>query len=507
MVAMMSPARRFPLWPLIGGLVIALGFLPTLAAPFDFADDGDLVYPAPADTTSLGYVARWWDRVRANVEHLGPFRPTLWAHWELTANTFGGDPLLWRVERLGWCALAAAAFLWLLKELGVPPPAALLAGAAAFWNPYRNEVWVSLTLAEGVAMPYLFAALAAARRASGRRLNGWDALAVGGFVVALGCKNTFAVVVLAMLVLRRPTLGVAAVYLMPLAMPVAHFVYFKLNWHTGQYQTPGPSLGQLGRELSWLKGAAGLDFLAVGIVLALIATWRTRTDERPVAAEAGLDARALIGAALALLVGGLVAYLPLDIMAARYTIPAVWGCDLLLALLLARLLALQPGRLRLVALIAFGVGLAAMAVANVGRQERVMARNKLLWQVVHHLEATAPPAARVQWIADGLGAEEGIHVAWHLRHRGRPDIQIGLHDASGNPIKRVELSTLAGPPMVRVTAGPTSPGWRTDAEFAVGYQIGRKRYACRVESPVGNMPPLDATTVDALKSALRGEGK
>ena len=31
------------------------------------------------------------------------------------------------------------------------------------WNPYRNEIWTSLTLSEGVAMPYALAGLCWAR--------------------------------------------------------------------------------------------------------------------------------------------------------------------------------------------------------------------------------------------------------------------------------------------------------------------------------------------------------
>ena len=69
------------------------------------------------------------------------------------------------------------------------------------------------------------------------------------------------------------------------------------------------------------------------------------------------------------------------------------------------------------------------------------------------------------------------------------------------------LCQSAGPPALRVTAGPAVPGWRPAAEFAAGYQLGRKRYACRVDEPATGLPPLDAATVDALKAALRGEGK
>ena len=271
------PRSPFPWWVILGGVVLALGYLPTLHAPFDFIDDGNLVYPAPPGTTLVGHVQLWWDKVAANVEHLGPFRPVLWAHWELAANTLGADPVAWRAARLAWCGLAATALLWLLRELKARPTAALVAAAAAMWNPYRNEIWTSLTLAEGVAMPYALLALVAARKAgASSRPWAWDVVAVVGLAAALGCKNVFAALVPAMLALRLWPDGVtwgdgwranrwrAAAYLLPLAVPAAHLAYFRLNWQPGQYETPGPTVAQAVRIGSWRKGAAGLDFLGCG---------------------------------------------------------------------------------------------------------------------------------------------------------------------------------------------------------------------------------------------------
>lgn len=493
-----------PHWVPLGGLLIALGFLPTVAAPFDFADDGDLVYPAPAGTD---YAGRWWDRVAANVAHLGPFRPAAWAHWELAANTVGADPVAWRAVRLVWCGLAATAFLWLLAELGVPPPAALLATAAGLWNPCRAEVWVSLTLAEGVAMPYAVAALACARRAS-RRPGGWDAAAVAGLLVALGCKNTFAALVPALLVLRQPGCRVAAAYLLPLALPAAHLVYFQAHWHPGQYELTGPTWAQAGRLAGWLRGAAGADYLGVGVALALLALWRGSATQSPPIATGGLRTPTLTRTALALLAAGTAVYLPLGIMAARYTLPAVWGADLLLALLLAKLFALPDALPRRVAGVALAAGLAALTVANVGRQEKAAARSRLLWQALHHVERTAPPGARVEWAADGLGVEEGIHFAWHLLHRGRPDLAVGLTDAAGTPVVRAELPPLDRPADLRVTAGPPAAGWRPGDAFAVRYRLGRRGYECRVDgrpSAGGPMLVFDPSATAYLLAALRGE--
>ena len=135
-----SAPNHFPHWILVGGLILALGYLPSLNTPFDFIDDGNLVYPAPNGLSANDHVLRWWDKVRANVTHLGPFRPVLWVHWEVFANTFGGDAFTWRISRMVWCGFAATMLLWLLRELKVNPIAALVTATAAMWNPYRTEI-------------------------------------------------------------------------------------------------------------------------------------------------------------------------------------------------------------------------------------------------------------------------------------------------------------------------------------------------------------------------------
>src|SRR5436190_22780013 len=111
--------RRFAPWlVLAGALGIPCVYLPTLATPFDFIDDGNLVYPAPPMPFGER-LALVWDKVVANYEHLGPFRPVLWVHWEPAAELFQGDAVRWRAARLVWSGLAVAALLALLRELGV----------------------------------------------------------------------------------------------------------------------------------------------------------------------------------------------------------------------------------------------------------------------------------------------------------------------------------------------------------------------------------------------------
>lgn len=516
-------APRSAWWVPAGGVLLALLYLPTVSAPFDFTDDGNLVYPAPAGTTLAEHAGRYADKVRANVDHLGPFRPVLWLHWEVFANAFGGDPLPWRVMRLVWCGLAATALLALLRSLNVRALPALLAGLAAMANPYRNEIWTSLTLAEGVAMPYCLLALWAARRAaSSPRPGKFDLAAVVCFVAALGCKNTFAALAPALVALRVLPDGVPAlagvrangrralVLLAPLLIPAVHFVYFKLNWKPGQYETPGPSAAQFGKMLSWLKGAAGADFLGVGVVLTLAAVWyyRRRRVVRPAFDVPCVGHyRALLACAGCLGACGVAVYLPLPMMAARYTMPAVWGADLLFALLMTAGLALPPGWPKRVAVAAVVAGLAGLAAANVGRQEKTAARSRLLWDAVRHVEQAAPPGARVEWVggdtsAASLNTEEGIHFRWHLLHRGRADVRVALADAAGTPVVRVELSPPDGPPDFRVTMAPGESGVR----FERAYWLGRKRLACRVEPVRPDSPGLSDADMLARLAATKPAG-
>jgi hypothetical protein len=472
------------------GLMLAAIYLPTLATPFDFIDDGNLVYPAPSGTTLTQHVARWWDRVVANYEHLGPVRPVLWAHWELFANVTHGDALAWRAIRFAWCAFAAMSFLWFLRELGIHPDAAMIVGAVAMWNPYRNEIWTSLTLAEGVAMPYAMLALIGARRAvHGSRW--WDVVALVGLLAALGCKNTYVALVPAMMLLRlvrddgewRANRWAMLLYLVPIVLPIVHFVYFKLNWKPGQYEPHGPSFTQLLRELNGLKGALSLDYLGAGWALVLACVWRgvsLRTEQTSIVTKKAIGVGAL------LLACGLIVYLPMNMMSGRYTMPAVWGVDILLAILLTRFAQVPTNWRTRLAWGALMVGVIVLGLVNLARQEKLTARTMMLWDVVRHLETQTPPNGVVEWVSGEssrgeLNVEEGIHVQWHLLHRGRRDIQIRLLDPQFQPISRVEVPSTNGRVVFRVLGAAGVAASDHSIPYQRSYWAGRKSFACVIQ--------------------------
>jgi hypothetical protein len=510
-----GPSAGFPWWVLFGAVLLAAAYLPTLATRFDFVDDGNLVYPARAERLA-DHVAVWWENVAANYRHLGPFRPTLWAHWHVTAQFTGGREVGWRMARLGWCALAAGMLLWLMRELGARPAPALFAAAVAMWNPYRNEIWTSLTLSEGVAMPYALGALVCACRAArSPRPWPWDLAGALCVLVALGCKNTFAVLVPVQVFLRLTAGGdtlrdglrrhgvSAALVSLTLLMPVAHFVYFKLNWRPGQYHLHGVEPGQAGRIVSSLAGALSLDFLTAGLVAAVVA-WRAAG--RDGAVEFLRRHRVALGAAALLLVLGSAVYMPIGAMSGRYTMPAVWGLDVALAVGLTGLAGLRPGLPTRVASGLLAVGLAGVLVASVGKQEKFRARAAMLWSVVEHVERAAPPGARLAWVSGdvsrgGLNVEEGIHVHWHLAARGRADVRVALYDDSGRPLNRCELPPPDGPPdLVAWGTGP-APEVLSAGEprrFAARYWARWRGYECQVATSALTRP-------DALKGVAVGQ--
>jgi hypothetical protein len=500
-------ANTFPRWVVLGAVLLGAFYLPSLNTRFDFIDDGNLVYPSgpmPAGQR----LALYWSKVEANYRSLGPFRPVLWAHWELAAEAFQGSEVAWRAWRLAWCMLAAGMLLWLLHELGVPRWPALLAGAVAMWGPYRNEIWTSLTLAEGVAMPYALFALVCARRAarSPRPLL-WDLAGALCVLAALGCKNTYAALVPAQVFLRlapddlslreglRKHGGRALLLSLTLLAPIAHFIYFKLNWRPGQYEVPGPSLAQLRRHLSGLLGGVSIDFLGVGIGLALLvqlaARGRGGWGELLHRYRAGLGAAALLAGA------GVAIYLPMNAMSGRYTMPAVWGLDVVLAVLVTGLTELPATRWRKAAWAALLIGLAGAGAAGLGKQGKFAARSRLLWQALETVERQAPPGARVAWYCGdsargGLNEEEGVHFKWHLERRGRPDLLVGLLGPDGRPRAGPGLPVMEGEPALEVWGpdqqGVTS-GWGPQV-VVERYWGGLKRFECRL----AQRPPARAVS-------------
>jgi len=271
-----------------------------------------------------------------------------------------------------------------------------------------------------------------------------------------------------------------------------------LNWHPGQYQPPGPSWLQFVRYLNGLKGAISLDFVGVGLFLCFVAlivrrTMRNLWSEHSTAVVAGF----------LLLLGGIAIYLPMDGISGRYTMPAVWGLDVLIAVILTSILTMPSVTWKRVAVGKFAIGLIVVAIANIGRQEKFAARAEMLWQALEWVEREPlSPGTTVAWISDsaastggkaaytspipGLNIEEGIHFDWHLRARHRANRSVQLLDEAGHVQERVEVNTANIPsPQIVVTAFDEPPlalgtAWEKKQTFEGVYWAGWKRYRCSV---------------------------
>jgi hypothetical protein len=310
-------------------------------------------------------------------------------------------------------------------------------------------------------------------------------------LAALGCKNVFAALLPAQLYLRMYADGAAgrdglrrhgkqaARLCLTLLLPIAHYVYYRLDWHPGQYPPTGPTLAQLGRLLRSVAGAESIEYVGLGFGIALTALWLAR---RAGVRSVEPHTTPLVAGAL-LLSAGIVVYLPIPAMSGRYTMPAVWGLDIILASLLSDLATVPLVRWRRAAWIGLVAGLAVVAGTSVGRQEKFAARASVLWDALEYVESTAGPAERVAWYGGpALGPDEGIHFRWHLIGRGH-DLPVDLYNEHGQPEERLELPRAVGGDGVAVTGtGDPPPGgpWQLRRSFRREYWGGRRRYDCYV---------------------------
>src|SRR4051812_18638267 len=118
----------------LGAVLIVLPYLPTLTHPFDFIDDGCLVYSG-ASVSPGELPALVWDHTLSDFHERGPFRPVFWAHCDGAAHLAGPHALPRRALRLGWELLAVVLWLRLLRGLGGGPVAGLLRAAGSLLEP------------------------------------------------------------------------------------------------------------------------------------------------------------------------------------------------------------------------------------------------------------------------------------------------------------------------------------------------------------------------------------
>jgi hypothetical protein len=477
-----SNAGRFPRQLLWGMVLIPCIYLPTLASPFDFNDDGYLAYPA-GNMSWQQFAPRVFEECCGEFREHGPFRPVCRAHWLAASKLIGAHPLPRRIGRLLWCGLATALLMCLLREFRFSPPVILVTSALTMWTHAPNEIWLAFGLTEAFGMPYALAALILSIRAArSTRPLPLELGAAAFALLAIGCKNTFAAIVPAQIILRWTAGEAPCSWRRSMALgltliaPITHFILFKRYPNPTHYQTSFYP-AQPWQMLRAILGAVGADFMMFGLGLAILAVGyhqyrvflKSRGSPNPLA-----DRRPACLAGLALIICGIGVYLPMNCGSGRYIIPAVWGAYLGVALLLAGVERLPSPVWRRSLFVIVGIGLAGMGLSNVAKQQKLQARAELLWQALRKVEQHAGPCT-VVWDGredtgtrtPGLSWAEGIHFGLHLQGRGRGDIGVVPSGVSENA--KLLVSMLPTNP---------GPGWRPREAIIVDYWLGRRSYRC-----------------------------
>ncbi|MGH7428340.1 MAG: hypothetical protein ACREJ4_08290 [Candidatus Methylomirabilaceae bacterium] len=466
-------ARAETPWWLIALLVASLCVLyaSTVSQPFDFEDDGNLVYSSAPHSGFGDRLALVWSRTLAELHHDGPFRPVLWAYFELHNYTFGLDVVRWRVARLGTLGVSAFLFLVLLLDLGVPRYAAALAIAVGLLAPVRSAIWYRLAFLEALAMPMVLLALIAARKASrSERPFSWDVVGSLSILGAMLTKNVFVSALPAQVLLRvwqdgrqfgegvraqwRPALALSLIA----AVPMGHLVYFKYAVEAHSWYKVGIPSIEATHAMVWavLWRASGYEFIGPGLALAAVGVIAS-----PVARRWALEERLrrvwIVG--LLLMLSGILVYVPLRAVTGRYTVPAAWGVDMLDAALLSCVPAITWRGLRRAIYAALALGCAVLVVVNLYHQQRFISRCAVLWHTAQWLMRESPPEARVMVIGPAISEAEVVHLRGHLRGQSeRHDVHIDIAE-SANALGAADLlitntESVALNGFVRVTAFP-----------------------------------------------------
>jgi hypothetical protein len=430
--------------------LLPLAYLPTLWIDFDFNEDGAVVHSAAHGSGWGRTIEKSWHEYQIT----GPFRPVTWAHWIWTSHLCGDDPVLHRGQRLVWCAFAAWTLCWFLWEMGLSLLPILLISAAAMWSPSRAEIWIHLGMPEAFGMPYSLLALIGVVRASRSRVAWrWDLFAALCFLLALGVKNTYLALAPALLWLRlygadeawaiawkRHRLSLVWIVLLA-SLPVIHFLTLKL-WPRESHFETGLSWQQTGQYLEGLLRAAcplrlAGCFLGLSLLLALLVIMPRASAFTTIRVQT----RVALVAGLLLVLGGVVVYLPWKVMYGRYTMPAVWGVDLLMGMLLMGVISQGTPRMSWATCILFCVGLLCELRDVRHEQDHLYARSAPLWQMIRFLENECPEKAIIALINDAEHERFGdgllAHLSWHVHFRRRADLNIVL--AQKSPPARADM--------------------------------------------------------------------
>jgi len=398
--------RREWLYALCVCLLVVLAYVfPGLGAQFHIVDDHEILRFAqgPVDLNSL---------LNADVLS-GRFRPLYYVIRVLQVHLLGGSALAWHVM-MGVIGAATCFLLYAAPRQFIRPAYALIALTTLLLFPYAPMIWVRLGPQEGIGSLLLASALLGLGLVwRGKTWGDW--LFAGGAILAGFYKESFALIIPALLLLRiamqiylkRPLRAMLPVLLLlglvgALQIGLIVAAYLMPNSY-GMSQVAG-SASRLQPLLQLLARPGG----SIPLVCAGIAMFRRQ--KRLVLVLVGAYALWLVPQAL--MYG--------ELLSERYWWPAIIGAACGLGLALEALTQVEAKRLTWIAL---GATLLAQLVAlpNVPRQLQGVftytAQTRALKQAIDSALQSGKSVIAVQ-IAPSQQIEETWSITFHLRYAG-----------------------------------------------------------------------------------------
>jgi hypothetical protein len=250
----------------------------------------------------------------------------------------------------------------------------------------------------------------------------------GMLLLCLGIKNVFIALIPALVWFRlmagqrpwRQQWPGAVGYALLALLPLLHFAWLKLDPKPTHFPTQLSLAQAIHYGRAFASAISFYTLLPTFVVLAFALRWRSLLKHGPILVGAGL-----------LIVSGMAIYMPITEMYPRYTMPAVWGYDLVLALVLTQLTTM-PLLTRQVVWAGLLLTLALVGWRCLNRQDLLLARCQMNWLALRYLEkqllakqtvALVHPTQGTNHLDLSLG--ECFHFIGHLHHRKR--LQAVLH--------------------------------------------------------------------------------
>ncbi len=169
----------------------------TLRAQFYVIEDHLLVSERSWD------LSNWVARITGDIQSFARFRPGYWLYHAISGVAFGVNPHLWHAAILVWGILTCYLFYVALRKVGADIISSFIFVLLLVLSGNQNWIWINLIPQETIGMLLTAIAVWAIVFASQRSRSGrWDAVAITAIALAGLVKESFVILIPALLLLR-----------------------------------------------------------------------------------------------------------------------------------------------------------------------------------------------------------------------------------------------------------------------------------------------------------------